>query len=59
MSTPDEIEQMLIDIEARDTRLSDREREFIDDISTQLRRGSVLTEKQDGWLERIWNRVTE
>jgi len=59
MSTPDEIEQMLADIESRESRLSHVERDFIEDISVRLRRGASLTEKQDAWLERIWNRVTE
>ena len=57
MSTADEIEQMLADCEARESRLTDWERGFIDSIRHSLERG--LTVKQDETLERIWNRVTE
>lgn len=58
MSTPDEIEQMVADCEARESRLTDWERKFIDDISHSLERGRGLTVKQDEALERIWDRVT-
>lgn len=58
MSTTDEINAMLGDVEARESKLSDRERGFIDSISVQLAAGKTLTPKQDQWLETIWNRVT-
>lgn len=58
MSSPDEINAMISDIEQREERLSDWEREFVDSISQQLARGRSLTAKQDETLERIWNRVT-
>ena len=58
MSTPDEIEQMLSDIEQRESSLSDWERQFVDDIGVQLGRGNSLTQRQDEKLEQIWNRVT-
>jgi len=58
VSTPDEIEQMLSDIEQRESSLSDWERQFVDDIGVQLGRGNSLTQRQDEKLEQIWNRVT-
>jgi hypothetical protein len=58
MSTADEIQTMLTDIEQRESKLSDWERTFVDDISAQLGRGRALTEKQDEKLEAIWERVT-
>ena len=59
MSTPDEIEQMLADCEARESRLTDWERGFIDSIRNSFDVGRGLTEKQDDALERIWNKVME
>lgn len=58
MSTPDEIATMLDDIEKRESKLSDWERSFVDDISVQLGRGNSLTPAQDRKLEQIWERVT-
>lgn len=58
MSTPDEISQMLDDLEKRESKLSEWERGFVDDISVQLGRGHALTPKQDETLSRIWERVT-
>lgn len=58
MSTPDEVHQMIDDLEARESRLTDWEREFVDSIKAQLGRGRALTLKQDETLERIWNSVT-
>lgn len=46
---------MVDDIEARDDKLSEYERVFISDIGARQR---DLSEAQDGWLNRIWERVT-
>jgi hypothetical protein len=59
VSTPDEITSMIQDCIARESKLSDWEREFIQSIDEQLGRGRALTPKQDETLERIWTRVTE
>jgi len=58
MSTPDEINMMLADIEQRESKLSDWERSFVDDISTKLGRGGSLTSGQDNKLQQIWERIT-
>ncbi len=50
----DDDTQMIKDCEARESKLSDWEREFIDSIS----RRETLTEKQSAKLEAVWNRVT-
>lgn len=55
MSTPDEISQMIKDVEARESKLTDWERQFIDSISRQEQ---PLSNRQDARLEDIWNRVT-
>lgn len=58
MSTPDEIETMLDDIEQRESKLSDWERGFVESINEQLGRGGSLTGPQDEKLTEIWERVT-
>lgn len=58
MSTPDDITQMLADIEQRESKLSDWERGFIDSVGAQLGRGGSLTQKQDETLTTIWERIT-
>jgi len=50
--------QLIKDCEAREGRLSDWERGFIDSISHQLAGGRALTDKQAETLESIWNRAT-
>ena len=59
MSTTDEHLQMVTDCEARESRLSEWERDFIDSIRRQLDRGRALTERQAETLDRIWNKATE
>lgn len=54
----DEVDQMIADCEKREAKLSDWERTFLDSISTLLRRGVSLTDKQKAKLEAIWERVT-
>ncbi len=58
MSTQDEIQQMLDDCEARESRLTEWEAEFIDSVSRQFADKGSLSEKQDARLEAIWERVT-
>lgn len=53
-----EHEQMVEDCEARESRLSDWERGFIDSIGKQLRDGRSLSEKQVARLDDIWERAT-
>lgn len=54
-----EHEQMVADCEAREERLSDWEREFIDSLSNQINKGRSLTDRQAEKLESIWDRATE
>lgn len=58
MQTPDELDQLIEDCEARESRLSDWARGFIDSIQRQRAVGRMLTEKQIGALESIWEQVT-
>lgn len=57
--TNEEVEQMMADCEAREGRLTDWERGFLDSIRNYLDRGGFLSERQSEKLERIWDRVTE
>ncbi len=50
----DDEAQMIKDCEARESKLSDWEREFIDSIGGR----DSLTERQSSRLEAIWDRVT-
>lgn len=54
-----EHEQMVADCEAREGRLSDWERSFVDSIGRQLAQGRSLTDKQSARLEEVWDKVTE
>ncbi len=54
----DDIAQMIEDCEARDSKLSEWEQQFIDSIGAQLARTGGLSQKQRERLEEIWNRVT-
>ncbi len=42
-----------------DDRLSAREREFVADLTTYLRRGREPSEKQAEWLQKIYGRLVE
>lgn len=46
------------DCEARESRLGDWDREFIDSIKRQLEAGRTLTTKQAETLEAVWERAT-
>ena len=50
--------QMIADCEARESRLSDWERSFIDSVSTQVNAGRSLSPKQAEILDRIWDKAT-
>lgn len=50
---------MVADCEARDTKMSDWEQQFISDIAKRLSQGQSLTVNQSAKLEMIWERVTE
>ena len=54
----DDIAQMIEDCEARDTKLSEWEQQFIDSISRQLAKNGSLSQKQQEKLEAIWERIT-
>ena len=51
--------QMIDDCEARESRLSDWERSFVDSISEQIAQGISLTPRQAETLDRIWEKATE
>ena len=53
-----DIEAMIRDCEQRESKLSDRERDFIDSLQQQMGRGGTITQRQEDWLEKIWERVT-
>ena len=50
--------QMVEDCEARESRLTEWEREFIDSIGSVLAKGGLLTQRQADALDRIWERAT-
>lgn len=54
----DDIAQMIEDCEARDSKLSEWEQQFIDSIGRQLSRTGGLSQKQTERLEQIWERIT-
>ena len=54
----DDIAQMIEDCEARDSKLSEWEQQFIDSIGRQLAKTGSLSPKQRERLEQIWERVT-
>ena len=58
-TTTDEALQMVADCDARESRLSEWEGQFIDSIRRQLERGRALTERQDESLAKIWEKATE
>lgn len=54
----DDIAQMIEDCEARDSKLSEWEQQFIDSIGRQLAEHGGLSQKQRERLEQIWERIT-
>lgn len=54
----DEYMVMIEDCEARESRLTDWERSFLESIKSQIMDGRWLTAKQTEVLDSIWERVT-
>ncbi len=52
-------EQIIADCVARESRLSDWERGFVDSLGEALASGRTLSERQREILERIWDKATE
>ena len=53
-----EHQQMVEDCVARESRLGDWDRNFIDSIDRQLAAGRTLSVKQADKLDEIWQRAT-
>jgi len=58
MGKYDDEHQMIKDCEARESKLDDWERGFIDSIGNQLAEKEFLTTKQCDKLGEIWERIT-
>lgn len=54
----DEHETMVADCEARESRLSEWESEFIQSLRERIDAGRSLTDKQAETLDRVWTRAT-
>ncbi len=54
----DDISTMIEDCVNRESKLGEWEAGFIDSVDSQLREGNSLTQKQQGKLEQIWERIT-
>jgi hypothetical protein len=54
----DDVETLLEDIEKREGKLTDWERQFVDSVSVQLGRGHFLSDRQVAIVNQIWERVT-
>ncbi len=52
------IMQMIEDCEARESRLSELDRGFIDSLSNQIKSGRHPSQKQVDMLNSIWDRAT-
>ncbi len=57
-SWQDEYLTMIEDCEKRESRLSEWEVEFMDSIRIQVESGKMLSPKQLGILDRVWERAT-
>lgn len=58
MTSIDEQLLLISDCEARESRLTDWERGFIDSIQNRLDSGRALTGRQAETLDSIWQKVT-
>lgn len=54
----DEALTLLDDCEARESRLTDWERSFVDSLRSQIEAGRTLTTKQIDTLDTIWEKAT-
>lgn len=59
MTTRAEQAQLVEDCVTRESRLSDWERNFVDDIARQLADGRDLSKKQSERLDECWEKATE
>lgn len=50
--------QLIEDCEARESRLNDWERGFLDSIRRRIEAGDSLTEKQTDILNKTWEKAT-
>ena len=57
-STPSDWPQMLEDCEARESKMTDWERSFVDSVGRQLASTGSLSTKQAARLDEIWERLT-
>jgi hypothetical protein len=55
----DEWETLVGDCEARESRLNDWEKSFVQSVGEQVRGRRALTTKQSDLLDDIWSRATE
>ncbi len=55
----DEHETMLADCEKRAPRLTAGEREFVESLRAQLKRGETPPPRSAEVLDEVWDRVTE
>jgi len=53
-----EVQQMVEDLEKRESKLTEWERRFVDSMSLRLGRNEGLTRRQEEKLTEIWERVT-
>lgn len=53
-----EHQQLVDDIEARESRLSEWERDFVDSIKNRLANGQALSSTQAAKLDEIWECAT-
>ena len=58
MSGQDDISTMIEDCQNRESKLSDWEAQFIDNIDSQIHDDGSLSEKQQEKLEQIWEKIT-
>jgi hypothetical protein len=58
MSTQTEAQTLIDDCIARESRLTEWEREFVSSIQSQIAEGKTLTRKQVARLAETWDRVT-
>lgn len=54
-----DISQLITDCEARESRLTDWERTFVDSVKQREESGKGLTDKQRDTLSAIWEKATE
>ena len=55
----DELMQLVVDCENRESRLNGWERGFVDSIRRRLEQGQSLTDRQRETLESVWEHATE